>query len=94
MLIIPRDQEIQPYHPDFKETVIVIFPKSKSKYLQNAIDIAKQAFLYCENTLSGVPYYFCGFSLTKEQIQYCIPLIQLAGSWQGTYTFINNRIVF
>jgi len=93
VLMIPLDQQIQPYHPDFKEIIVVIFPKSKSQYLQNAIDIAKQASLYCENTLSGTPYHFCGFKLTREQIQYCIPLIQMVSSWKGSYMFINNRLV-
>lgn len=73
--------------------LVAVFAKTTSPYFALAVNIAKGATHYFENSVDKSPVYTCVFGRTAEQAARAIALLRYIDSWATRQLFVAGRLV-
>ncbi len=72
---------------------IVVFSKTNSSVYREAVEVARLAQTYRENTVDGKNRHCAVFNESRDQVEVAMRLTHMTRDWKGTMFFAQGRLI-
>lgn len=85
--------KIDPFGASLRYMLVLVFPKSTSKYFPLVLNIAEGAERYAVADISGKPTYFVCFGANQADAGRAVAILDYVRTWKGVQIFSRGKLL-